>query len=157
MEKFDFNRLKGETDTLIGQRKFIQATNKLEEVLEKFPGKPEIYFLLGRVYQHIDIEASIRSYQKGLSFDANHVFLNISLGFLYFNRKEYSNAEKYLRTIWVEDPTNIRLLTALGKALQGLETVREGDQILFNRRVAGTEQLLCPLRACRYLSRYGGL
>lgn len=115
MEKFDFNRIKGETDTLIGQRKFIQATNKLEEALEKFPGKPELYFLLGEVYQHIDIEASIRSYQKGLSFDANHVFLNISLGFLYFNRKEYGNAEKYLRTIWVEDPTNIRLLTALGK------------------------------------------
>ncbi len=115
MQKNEFNRIKSATDTLIGQRQFTEAAQQLEQELARTPNGPELYFLLGEVWQHIDVNEAIGYYQKGLACDANNVFINISLGFLYFNRKEYGKAEKYLRTIWVEDPTNIRLLTALGK------------------------------------------
>lgn len=115
MEKNDFNRIKHATDTLIGQRQYAEAARQLEQELANNPKGPELYFLLGEVWQHIDVNEAIGYYQQGLACDAKNVFINISLGFLYFNRKEYGKAEKYLRTIWIEDPTNIRLLTALGK------------------------------------------
>lgn len=115
MDKFDFSQVKIATDALIDQRQFTQAVRQLEQELVHHPERPELYFLLGEVYQHVDVNLAIDSYQRGLARDANNVFINVSLGFLYFNRKEYGKAEKHLRAIWVEDPTNIRLLTALGK------------------------------------------
>lgn len=75
----------------------------------------EFYLKFTEVAQDFDASEAIHYLKKGVSIYPDDHRLNISLGLLYFNNKEYANAEKYLLKIWIEDPTNTRLLTTLGK------------------------------------------
>lgn len=115
MECSDINRLKYEINKLVSKKQYNKARGILESMVANMPEKSALYLMLGDVAQHIDKADAIYYYQKALDLDPQNAYLNINLGFLYFNDKDFIRAEKYLQKTWIEDPTNIRLLTALGK------------------------------------------
>lgn len=115
MKPIDHNKLKLEIDGLLAQREYKKAISKLEANFGRDHDNPEVYGLLGDISQNVNKNEAIAYYKKGLAIDSKNAHLNIGIGFLYFNGKNFINAERYLLNIWVEDPINIRLLTALGK------------------------------------------
>lgn len=115
MKQIDYNKLKLEIDKLLAQRQYKKAISMLESNFGRDHDNHEVYGLLGDISQNLNKNEAIAYYKKGLAIDPKNAHLNIGIGFLYFNSKDFINAEKYFLNIWVEDPINIRLLTALGK------------------------------------------
>jgi len=100
---------------LIQNNKKKQAYEMLKKYIDENVATKEVYLKIGEIAQGLDILEAIHYYKEGVALYPDDNKLNIALGFLYFNNKEYYRAEKYLLKIWVEDPTNTRLLTTLGK------------------------------------------
>jgi tetratricopeptide (TPR) repeat protein len=72
-------------------------------------------------------EEAIKTYQKVLDMDANHAAAHINLGTLYYNRQEYSLAEKHYRSAIQIDPRYALAYFDLGNVLD--ETGRVAEAI----------------------------
>lgn len=103
------------TNDLVRNGKKIQAYQILKQYISDNAASKEIYLTIGQIAKDINTSEAIHYYKEGITLCPDDNKLNIALGFLYFNNKEYHRAEKYLLKIWVEDPTNTRILTTLGK------------------------------------------
>lgn len=115
IKKEKTDKLLSKIENLVINKQYQEATSTLKSLINEKKYNPKIYSLLGDILQNISKIDAIHYYEEGLSIYPKDPHLNIGLGFLYFNNKDYHNSEKYILNIWVEDPTNIKLLTALGK------------------------------------------
>lgn len=115
MDRSEFIVIKCKIDELVEKNRLSEAIKLLEQIVADDPDNVMIYSMLGDVSQHVDKAKAIVYYRRGLEREPKNPYLNTTLGFLYYNLKDFVNAEKHFIELWVEDPTNIRLLTVLGK------------------------------------------
>ena len=104
-----------EVHSLIRSGDFDGALRLVERGINENPGDLYLYTLLAEASEKVGADRAIDVYRQGLTHHPNNRHLNLGIGFLYYRNKDFMNAEKYLLSAWIEDPTNVRLLTVLGK------------------------------------------
>jgi len=104
-----------EIHSLLNRGDLDGALNLVEKGINENPGDFYLYTLLSEASEKVGIDKAIEVYHRGLARHPNNRHLNLGVGFLYYRNKDFRNAEKYLMGAWIEDPTNVRLLTVLGK------------------------------------------
>jgi len=115
MESGRFIGLGVEVHSLLNSGDFDRALRLVEDGINENPGDIYLYTLLAEVSEKVGIDKAIAAYQRGLAHHPDNRHLNLGAGFLYYRSKDFKNAEKHLLSAWIEDPTNVRLLTVLGK------------------------------------------
>lgn len=107
--------LGGEFHTLIRGGDLEGALGLVEQGINENPGDLYLYTLLSEVSEKVGVDRAIDVYLRALDRHPNNRHLNLGVGFLYYRNKDFASAERHLLSAWVEDPTNVRLLTVLGK------------------------------------------
>lgn len=115
MESGRSTGLGAEFQSLIRGGDLDSALRLVEQGINENPGDLYLYTLLSEASEKIGVDRAIGVYLRGLDHHPNNRHLNLGVGFLYYRNKDFVNAEKYLLSAWIEDPTNVRLLTVLGK------------------------------------------
>ncbi len=71
---------------------------------------------------------ALAAYQKVLAFQPDHAAAHINLGTLYYNRQDFSSAEKHYRAALQSDPRYALAYFDLGNVLDETGRVQEGIQ-----------------------------
>ena len=121
MKELDIHSTKNEINKLIQTRLFDKAISNLEKLIHNNKNNDKLYALIGDTYLHIDKKKAESYYIQGYDINKNNYNINIGLGFIYFNNKDFVNAEKYLTNAFTEDPANTKLLTSIGKISKSLK------------------------------------
>lgn len=86
---------------------FIHSLEALETAAKLAPTDAKTFYLLGRFYEAAgDIDTATKNYQKALSLKANDDYSAYSLGKIYYDQKNYTQAKIYFETVLRYAPNN---------------------------------------------------
>jgi type IV pilus assembly protein PilF len=118
-----------------------------EETLNKQKREAEGHYKQGASFLEIDQQRAFVSFQKSIQLDPENSDAHYALGSIYFQRKEYADAEREFRTCINLDPMNGEALNYLGRTLIEQKRFPEAAEAL--RKVT-----LMPLYATPDLAFY---
>lgn len=114
---------------------YTEAENLYRKIMEVHPDYAAALGGLGYIMhtvKHNDAEAE-RLYLRAVALDPNDVWLQVSLGDIYVEKKSYAEAEKHFRDALTIDPTDPRPLKNLGYLFY--ETEKYSTAEAFYRKV----------------------
>jgi type IV pilus assembly protein PilF len=88
-----------------------------EETLKKQKGDAEGHAKQGMSLMETDQQGAFVSFQKSIQLDPENYDAHYLLGHIYFDRKDYADAEREFRTCINLDPVNGEALNYLGRTL----------------------------------------
>ncbi len=121
------------------QRKYKQAINQFEKILELEPENPDIMYLLGSLYLEIeDQRKAIELLQQSIALDPEHDGSLNTLGYVYAETDQrLDEAQSLVERALKVSPNNGAYLDSLGWVLykrgryeEALETFKEADALL---------------------------
>jgi len=105
--------------SLINAQYFSYAIDALEKCALLAPSDAKTFYLLGRFYEAASQnDLAIKNYQQALTLKSNYDHASFALATLYFNQKDYPEAQKYFEITLKYAPTN-------SKAREYLELIKK--------------------------------
>src|SRR3989344_5897535 len=78
----------------IKDKYYERAVNKINELIQMFPGRPEIYYELGKLcYNNWDNDAAEKNFLKALDVDANSFPTYTQYALILIKDRRYQEAE----------------------------------------------------------------
>ena len=101
-----------------------------EETLKKQKRDAEGHYKQGLSYLETDQQRAFVSFQKAIQLDPDNYEAHYALGSVYFQRKEYGDAEREFRTAVKLDPNSGDALNFLGRTLIEQKRLPEAAEVL---------------------------
>jgi spermidine synthase len=99
------------------QGKLVEATEALEEALKYAPARPDLYVLLGPIYERQErYDEALRTYQRFEKLDPNppSIIFTAMASIYHFHKKMLPEALKYAQKALRADPNSWRVHDLLG-------------------------------------------
>jgi len=101
-----------------------------EEALKKQKREAEGHYKQGMSYLQTDQQRAFVSFQKAIQLDPENYDAHYALGSVYFQRKEYADAEREFRTCVTLNPNSGEALNFLGRTLIEQKRFPEAAEVL---------------------------
>ncbi len=101
-----------------------------DEALKKRQREAEGHYKQGLSFMETDQQRAFVSFQKAIQLDPENYDAHYALGSIYFQRKEYADAEREFRTAVKIDPNSGDALNFLGRTLIELKRLPEAIEVL---------------------------
>lgn len=101
-----------------------------DETLKKQKREAEGHYKQGLSFLESDQQRAFVSFQKSIQLDPENYDAHYALGNIYFQRKEYADAEREFRTCVKLDPVNGEALNYLGRTLIEQKRFPEAAEVL---------------------------
>lgn len=120
-----------------------QARGLLDGLRRRQPGWARVYYLSGleRLVAR-DLDAAERDLRRGLALDPRSIHINLALGTVHFEKKDYDWAEEAFRRVVDIDPNNLAGLNNLGQTLHILG--RREEALALYAKMRELEQGVAP-------------
>ncbi|MBZ5681355.1 MAG: tetratricopeptide repeat protein [Acidobacteriia bacterium] len=124
-EKKEMLILAGGASFAANVQKMDEARKLYQQLAEKYPSEPNVHFAYGQFLSHVDIDGSLREYEKEIELSPSHVLAKLEAALLYLKEGELEKALKQAQESAKLQPQNAAAHNLSGRALTEMDRASE--------------------------------
>jgi len=138
-EKRQMLILAGQASFAANSQKMDLAAKIYKQLAESYPEEPNVHFAYGQFLSHIDLDASLKEYEKEIELHPNHVYARIEASFLYLKQGQIEESLAYARAAVKLQPKLAAPHNLIGRALMEMDKTSEAiPELLLATQLAPT-------------------
>ncbi len=138
-EKRQMLILAGQASFAANSQKMDLAAQIYKQLAEAYPEEPNVHFAYGQFLSHVDLDASLKEYEREIELHPSNVYARIEASYLYLKQgqldKSLSNAQAAAKL----QPQNAAPHNLIGRVLMEMDKVSEAiPELLLATQLAPT-------------------
>jgi tetratricopeptide (TPR) repeat protein len=119
--------LAGEASFAANTQKMDEARKIYEQIAANYPKEPNVHFAVGQFLSHLDLEASLKEYEKEIELNPSHAYARIEAAFIYLKMGDLDKSLSQAQEAAKLQPQNPAAHNLIGRVL--MEQNRTADAI----------------------------